>query len=71
MALSKTAIVQGLQGIVGGANVLTDEKELQQSSIDRLRLYEDVHGVFTRPIPAAVVMARAGNGSSRANNHVT
>ena len=59
MALSKTAIVQGLQGIVGGANVITDEKELQQSSIDRLRLYEDVHGVFTRPIPAAVVMARS------------
>ena len=59
MALSKTAIVQGLQGIVGGANVITDEKELKQSSIDRLRLYEDVHGVFTRPIPAAVVMARS------------
>jgi alkyldihydroxyacetonephosphate synthase len=59
MALSKTAIVQGLQSIVGGANVVTDEKELKQSSIDRLRLYEDVHGVFTRPIPAAVVMARS------------
>jgi alkyldihydroxyacetonephosphate synthase len=59
MALSKTAIVQGLQMIVGGANVITDEKELKQSSIDRLRLYEDVHGVFPRPILAAVRAARS------------
>src|SRR5512141_2290081 len=59
MPLSRTAIVQGLQKIVGPANVITDEQELKQSSIDRLRLYEDVHGVFTRPLPAAVVMARS------------
>jgi alkyldihydroxyacetonephosphate synthase len=58
MALSRAAIVAGLQSIVGASNVITDEQELKQSSIDRLRLYEDVHGVFTRPIPAAVVMAR-------------
>jgi alkyldihydroxyacetonephosphate synthase len=59
MPLSRTAIVQGLQKIVGPANVITDEQELKQSSIDRLHLYEDVHGVFTQPIPAAVVMARS------------
>src|SRR5512141_2525337 len=59
MPLSRTAIVQGLQKIVGPANVITDEQELKQSSIDRLHLYEDVHGVFTQPLPAAVVMARS------------
>jgi len=59
MALSRTAIVQGLQKILGAQNVITDERELQQSSIDRLRLYEDVHGVFTQPLPAAVAMARS------------
>jgi alkyldihydroxyacetonephosphate synthase len=59
MPLSRTAIVQGLQKIVGADNVITDEHELKRSSIDRLRLYEDVHGVFTRPLPAAVVMARS------------
>jgi alkyldihydroxyacetonephosphate synthase len=59
MALSRTAIVEGLQRIVGPANVVTDEQELKQSSIDRLHLYEDVHGVFTQPVPAAVVMARS------------
>ena len=59
MALSRTAIVQGLQRILGPQNVITDEQELKQSSIDRLRLYEDVHGVFTQPLPAAVAMARS------------
>ena len=59
MALSRTAIVQGLQQLVGAANVVTDEQELKRSSIDRLRLYEDVHGLYTRPLPAAVAMARS------------
>jgi alkyldihydroxyacetonephosphate synthase len=59
MGLSRTAIVQGLQEILGARNVITDEQELKQSSIDRLRLYEDVHGVFTQPLPAAVAMARS------------
>jgi len=59
MALSRSAIVEGLRRLVGDANVITDEMELKRSSVDRLRLYEDVHGVFTRPVPAAVVMARS------------
>jgi alkyldihydroxyacetonephosphate synthase len=59
MAPSRTAIVQSLQGIVGAANVVTDEMELKRSSVDRLHLYEDVHGVWTQPAPAAVVMARS------------
>jgi len=59
MALSRAAIVEGLARIVGAQNIVTDEQELKQSSIDRLHLYEDVHGVFTQPLPAAVVMARS------------
>jgi alkyldihydroxyacetonephosphate synthase len=58
MGLSRTAIVEGLTRILGGANVVTDEMELKRSSVDRLHLYEDVHGVYTQPIPAAVAMAR-------------
>ncbi len=58
MALSRTEIVRELQRLVGEANVVTDPEELKRSSIDRLRLYEDVHGVFSRPVPAAVVKAR-------------
>jgi len=58
MALSRTDIVRGLQKIVGAPNVVTDPEELKRSSFDRLRLYEEVHGVYTRPVPAAVVRAR-------------
>ena len=46
MAPSRTAIVQAMQGIVGGANVVTDEMELKRSSVDRLHLYEDGKNVF-------------------------
>ena len=37
MALSRTAIVEHLQKIVGAPNVITDEQTLKESSIDRLR----------------------------------
>ncbi|MCE3284032.1 MAG: FAD-linked oxidoreductase [Steroidobacteraceae bacterium] len=59
MALSRTAIVEHLARVVGAENVVTDEQELQRSSVDRLHLYEDVHGVYTQPLPAAVAMARS------------
>lgn len=59
MPLSRTAIILGLQKILGPQNVVTDEQELKRSSVDRLRLYEEVHGVFTQPLPAAVAMARS------------
>lgn len=59
MALSRSAIVTGLRKIVGAQNVVTDDQVLKESSIDRLRLYEGVHDVYTRPLPAAVVMARS------------
>jgi alkyldihydroxyacetonephosphate synthase len=59
MALSRSAIVAALERILGAENVVTDEQELRRSSIDRLHLYEDVHDVFTQPVPAAVAMARS------------
>ncbi len=58
MPLSRSAIAEQLAKLVGAANVVTDELELKRSSVDRLHLYEDVHGVWTQPVPAAVVMAR-------------
>jgi hypothetical protein len=35
--------------------VITDETVLKKNSIDRFRKYADIHGVFTLPLPAAVV----------------
>ncbi|MGO8683723.1 MAG: FAD-binding oxidoreductase [Thermoleophilia bacterium] len=59
MHLSREAIVEGLREIVGPEHVITDEAVLKESSVDRFRKYEDIHGVFTRPLPAAVVMAQS------------
>jgi len=59
MHLSREIIVEGLQRIARPENVITDERVLRESSIDRFRKYEDIHGVYTQPLPAAVVMARS------------
>ncbi|NWC61778.1 FAD-binding oxidoreductase [Cedecea sp. P7760] len=55
MSLSREAIVDQLKEIVGPQQVITDEKVLQKNSIDRFRKYADIHGVYTQPLPAAVV----------------
>ena len=56
MPLTREEIVENLKEIVGPARVITDKAVLQKNSIDRFRKYADIHGVFTLPLPAAVVM---------------
>ena len=52
-------IVAKMQELVGAENVITNEEVLKDSSVDRYRKYEKYSGVFTRPIPAAVVKAQS------------
>jgi alkyldihydroxyacetonephosphate synthase len=59
MHLSREAIVEGLQRIVGTEDVITDEGVLTESSVDNFRKLENIFGVHTLPLPAAVVMARS------------
>jgi alkyldihydroxyacetonephosphate synthase len=59
MSLTREAIVEGLRRIVGPEDVITDEAVLQQSSVDNFRKLENIFGIYTRPLPAAVVMARS------------
>jgi len=59
MTLSREAIVEGLRRIVGPDDVITDETVLRQSSVDNFRKLENIFGVYTRPLPAAVVMPRS------------
>jgi alkyldihydroxyacetonephosphate synthase len=59
MGLTRAEIVEGLQHILGPENVLTDEKLLQQRSIDNFRKLENIFGVYTLPAPAAVAMVRS------------
>lgn len=53
--MTREKIVEKLVGILGTESVITDEHVLKESSIDRFRRYEGLHGVFTQPIPVAVV----------------
>ena len=59
MELSREAIVEGLQEILGAENVVTDAQVLQRSSIDNFRKLENIFGVFTLPVPAAVALPRS------------
>jgi alkyldihydroxyacetonephosphate synthase len=56
MSLSREAIVEGLQRIVGAGHVVTDERVLVESSVDNFRKLQNIFDVHTMPVPAAVVM---------------
>ena len=56
MTIERDTIVRDLINIVGSQRVITDGQVLKESSHDRFRKFESICGVYTRPIPAAVVM---------------
>jgi alkyldihydroxyacetonephosphate synthase len=56
MPLSREAIVEHLQQILGTDRVVTDHHILQQRSIDNFRKLQNIFGVYTMPLPAAVAM---------------
>jgi len=58
-AVSRQAIVDGLRQIVGAERVVTDEEVLRRNSVDNFRKLESIFGVYTRPLPAAVVLAHS------------
>ncbi len=59
MTLTREQIVKGMQDILGQDQVITDEAVLKESSNDRYRKFEQVHEVYTQPIPAAVVYVKS------------
>jgi alkyldihydroxyacetonephosphate synthase len=59
VTLSREAIVEHLQQILGSERVLTDPHLLQQRSIDNFRKLQNIFGVYTLPPPAAVAMVRS------------
>jgi alkyldihydroxyacetonephosphate synthase len=64
MSLSRAAIVEHLQQILGADQVVIDEHTLQQRSIDNFRKLENIFGVYTLPVPAAVAMVRSTEEAS-------
>ena len=55
MSLKREQIVEALKKIVGEDGVITDQQVLKESSVDRFRRFEAYHGVYSLPLPAAVV----------------
>ncbi|MCG8687269.1 MAG: FAD-binding oxidoreductase [Desulfobacterales bacterium] len=55
MSLTREAIVRDLQEIIGSDRVITDEQVLKENSHDRFKKFESIFGVYTLPIPAAVL----------------
>ena len=55
MTLTREEIVDHLKNIVGKERVITDEQVLKENSHDRYKKFETIFGVYTTPIPAAVV----------------
>ena len=59
MDLSREGVVEGLQRLVEPGDVVTDEKILIESSVDNFRKLQNIFGVHTLPVPAAIVLARS------------
>lgn len=57
--LQKTQIISDLKGLVGEINLVLNEKELKEGSVDRYRKYEKYNDIFTQPIPIAIVQVES------------
>ncbi len=55
MTLSREAIVTQLKEMIDPERVITDEQVLKENSHDRYKKFETIFGMYTTPIPAAVV----------------
>jgi len=65
MSLTREAIVGHLQQILGTEQVVTDAQVLRERSIDNFRKLQNIFGVYTMPVPAAVAMVRTTDDVSR------
>ncbi|MGV2619577.1 UNVERIFIED_CONTAM: FAD-binding oxidoreductase [Halobacillus marinus] len=58
MALTREQIVKDIQAFIAEDRVITEEEVLKENSVDRFRKYETIHGIYTQPLPAAVVKVK-------------
>jgi alkyldihydroxyacetonephosphate synthase len=65
MSLTRDAIVEQLQNILGAERVVTDPQTLRERSIDNFRKLQHIFGVYTMPVPAAVAMVGSTDDVSR------
>ena len=59
MSLSREQILASLHELLDDQQIVTDEQTLKDSSVDRFRKFEAFHGVYTQPMPVAIVYANS------------
>jgi alkyldihydroxyacetonephosphate synthase len=65
MSLTREAIVEHLHQILSADQVVTDHETLQRSSVDNFRKLQNIFGVYTMLLPAAVVYVRSTEEASK------
>jgi alkyldihydroxyacetonephosphate synthase len=65
MSLTREAIVEHLQQMLSADQVVTDHETLQRSSVDNFRKLQNIFGVYTMLLPAAVVYVRSTDEASK------
>ena len=58
---TRTQIADDLRAILGADSVVTDEAKLKSASLDRYRKYQDIHGVYVLPTPAAIAYVHSAD----------
>ena len=56
--LTREQIVSAYTDILGSERVITDEQTLKENSVDRYYKVENIFGIYSLPLPAAVVKPR-------------
>ncbi|MFJ2774591.1 FAD-binding oxidoreductase [Streptomyces sp. NPDC087300] len=63
--LSRQDIVAQLSALLDASQIVTEEQQLKEASVDRFKKYQSVHGIYDGPIPAAIVNARSTEDISK------
>ncbi|MGL5041975.1 MAG: FAD-binding oxidoreductase [Culicoidibacterales bacterium] len=59
MSITKNEIIESLKKIVSASSVLLDEQLRKECSVDRYYKLENVHGIYSLPLPIAIVKAKS------------
>jgi len=63
--MKNTEIIRAVSRIVPEERIVTDEEILRHASIDRFLKYQDIHNVFTKPSPLAIVYVNSAEEISK------
>lgn len=65
MTLSREQILAALGQLIDQQQIETDEQTLKDSSVDRFRKFEAFHGIYTQPLPVAIVYVKNTEEASK------